>query len=70
MWAVYPQTINKYARGQHGRVNEGKDLFTLLSEMVDPQELKTVILDRVNESDIQNRRYKEIYKLIEKYNRW
>lgn len=70
MWAVYPQTINKYARGQHGRVNEGKDLFTLLSEMVDPQELKAVIWDRVNESDIQNRRYKEIYKLIEKYNRW
>lgn len=40
MKAVYPQTINKYARGQHDRINMGKDIFTLLSEMLDPQDLK------------------------------
>ena len=73
MKAVYPQTINNYACGQHERINNGKELFTLLSEMVDPQELNAVIFDRVDESDIQNDRYdryKKIYELMKKWNGW
>ncbi|MDO4634468.1 MAG: hypothetical protein Q4A87_00860 [Streptococcus sp.] len=58
MKAVYPQTINKYARGQHDRINKDKDMFNLLSEMIDPQELKAVIMEKVDESDVQNNRYK------------
>lgn len=70
MKAVYTQTINKYARGKHDRINEGKDLFALLSEMVDPRELKAVVLERVDESEIQNNRYKEVYELMKQWNRW
>lgn len=39
MHAVYPQTINKYARGQHDRLNKGIKLFFLISEMNEPEEL-------------------------------
>ena len=70
MKAIYPQTINKYARGQHDRINMGKDLFTLLSEMVDPQELKAVIMEKVGESDVQNNRYKTLYGLMKRWNGW
>lgn len=70
MKSVYPQTINKYACGKHDRINMGKDLFALLSEMVDPQELKAVILDRVNESDIQNNKYKGVYEIMKQWNGW
>ncbi|AND79231.1 DUF262 domain-containing protein [Streptococcus pantholopis] len=69
MKAVYPQTINKYAQGKHERINTGKFVFSLLSEMTDPQELKTVIWDRV-ELDNQNSKYKEIYELMKEWNGW
>lgn len=70
MKAVYPQTINKYARGQHDRINKDKDLFNLLSEMVDPQELKAVIMEKVDESDVQNNQYKTSYELMKRWNGW
>lgn len=70
MKAVYPQTINKYARGQHDRINKDKDMFNLLSEMIDPQELKAVIMEKVDESDVQNNRYKTSYELMKRWNGW
>lgn len=70
MKTVYPQTINKYACGQHDRINMGKDIFSLLSEMVDPQELKAIIMDEVDESDIQNNRYRKPYELMKRWNGW
>lgn len=70
MKTVYPQTINKYACGQHDRINRGKDIFSLLSEMVDPQELKAIIMDEVDESDIQNNRYRKPYELMKRWNGW
>lgn len=70
MRAVYPQTINKYARGQHKRINTGKDVFNLLSEMTNPQELKVLVWDSINAADIQKDRYKEVYKLMKERNGW
>lgn len=70
MKAVYPQTINKYACGQHERINLGKDLFSKMSEMNEPQELKSVILESVDESDLQSNSYKAIYDLMKQWNGW
>lgn len=70
MKAVYPQTINKYACGQHERINLGKDLFSKISEMNDPKELKTITLECVNETDIHKDSYKIIYDLIKQWNGW
>ncbi|MFW7402729.1 DUF262 domain-containing protein [Vagococcus fluvialis] len=70
MKAVYPQTINKYACGQHERINLGKDLFSKMSGMNEPQELKSVILESVDESDLQSNSYKAIYDLMKQWNGW
>lgn len=70
MKAIYPQTINKYAIGQHDRINLGKDLFSIMSEMNDPQELKSIFLESVEESDLQSSSYKAIYELIKQWNGW
>lgn len=70
MKVVYPQTINKYACGQHERINLGKDLFSKMSEMNEPQELKSVILESVDESDLQSNSYKAIYDLMKQWNGW
>lgn len=70
MKAIYPQTVNKYAIGQHDRINLGKDLFSIMSEMNDPQELKSIFLESVEESDLQSSSYKAIYELIKQWNGW
>ena len=46
MYAVYSQTINKYANGLHERVNEGLAMFSVISQMSDPEELKLIILEQ------------------------
>ena len=70
MKAIYPQTINKYAIGQHDRINLGKDVFSMISEMNDPQELKSILLESVEESDLQSNSYKAIYELMKQWNGW
>ena len=70
MKAIYPQTINKYAIGQHDRINLGKDVFSMMSEMNDPQELKSIFLESVEESNLQSNSYKAIYKLMKQWNGW
>ena len=70
MKAIYPQTINKYAIGQHDRINLGKDVFSMMSEMNDPQELKSIFLESVDVSDLQSNSYKSIYELIKQWNGW
>ncbi|WP_057490363.1 DUF262 domain-containing protein [Streptococcus orisasini] len=70
MKAIYPQTVNKYAVGQHERINLGKDLFSIMSEMNDPQELKSIFLESVEESGLQSSSYKAIYESIKQWNGW
>lgn len=70
MHAVYPQTINKYARGQHERANYGIDMFSAISEMTDPEELKLLVLIKPDIDNNNKEKYKEVYELLCEWNRW
>lgn len=70
MYAVYPQTINKYANGEHDRANEGMKIFSLISEMTEPEELKLLVFKRPVIDDDNKQKYNTVYKLLCKWNRW
>lgn len=70
MDAVYPQTINKYARGEHERVNYGLRLFSEISEMNNGEELKLIVLEQPKIENKNKEKYKEVYDLLCKWNRW
>lgn len=70
MNAVYPQTINKYAKGQHERANYGINMFSEISEMSDPEELKLLVLKKPDIADNNKEKYKAVYKLLREWNRW
>ena len=53
MHSVYPETITKYALGEHDRINKGKKLFNLISEMQSPEEFDSIILDKVDPNNIK-----------------
>ena len=53
MHSVYPETIKKYALGEHDRINKGKKLFNLISEMQSPEEFDSIILDKVDPNNIK-----------------
>lgn len=70
MNAVYPQTINKYARGEHERANEGLDLFSVISEMNNAEELKLIVLEKPDIDNKNKEKYKAVYDLLCEWNRW
>lgn len=70
MNAVYQQTINNYAKGQHERANYGIDMFSAISEMTDPEELKLLVLKQPDIYGNNKEKYKAMYELICKWNRW
>lgn len=70
MHSVYPQTINKYSIGQHERLNYGIDLFTTISEMTDPEELKLLTLNQPSIENNNKEKYKAVYELLYEWNRW
>jgi len=70
MNAVYPQTINRYAKGQHERANDGIDMFARISEMADPEELKLIVLKQPDIDENNKEKYKVVYELLCKWNRW
>ena len=70
MNAVYPQTINKYAKGQHERANHGINMFAAISEMDDPEGLKLLVLTKPDIDDNNKEKYKAIYELLCEWNRW
>lgn len=70
MYAVYPQTINKYANGLHDRANEGMKIFSIINEMADPEELKLLVLNKPAIDDNNKLKYKEVYNLLCKWNKW
>lgn len=69
MQAVYLQTINKYAKGQHERVNNGINMFNIISEMVDPEEMKSLVFEKPDCSSNEEK-YEKIYELIREWNGW
>lgn len=70
MYAVYPQTINKYAKGEHERANWGLDMFSQISEMTNPGELKIVMLEQPNIENNNKNKYKVIFNLLCEWNGW
>ena len=68
MHSVYPETINKYALGNWScRINQGLNLFAIISEMQNPQELDSIILERIEEQKLETfktTKYKEIWQKI------
>lgn len=69
MKAVYRESINKYARGKSDRLNIGLNLFSVISDMQDPMELDTIILDVVAEDTFKNskvniERYQKVFEKI------
>ncbi|WAA08987.1 DUF262 domain-containing protein [Fervidibacillus albus] len=70
MDAVYPQTISKYVRGKHERINHGFRLLTEISEMNDIGELKLITLEKPNVEDRNKKKYKAVYDLLCEWNRW
>jgi hypothetical protein len=66
---VYRESVNKYAQGQSDRVNKGLNLFTLISEMQDPIELDTIVLDVISKETFQKsnlniKRYQKLYNKV------
>lgn len=70
MKAVYPQSINKYAKGQHERANYGINMFAEVGEMDDPEELKLLGLTKPDISDNNKEKYKAVYALLCEWNGW
>lgn len=70
MKAVYPQTINKYAKGKHERANKGIDMFAEISEMDDPEGLKLLPLTKPDINDSNKEKYKAVYALLCEWNGW
>ena len=69
MKAIYRESINKYARGKSDRLNSGLNLFSVISEMQDPMELDTIILDVISEDTFKNskvntERYQKVFEKI------
>lgn len=59
MQAVYKETINKYALGEHERINNGFNIFEEISEMKEPKELDAIVLDEI--SNTPEKKYETIW---------
>lgn len=70
MESVRLQTINKYARGKHDRLNNGLELFAIISEMNHPEELKLIVLQKPNFDNKNKDKYKAVHTLLCDWNRW
>ncbi|WP_312193767.1 DUF262 domain-containing protein [Exiguobacterium sp.] len=70
MNAVYQETTNKYAIGKHERLNEGLDIFTIVSEMNTPTELDLYVLEQPAVDLNNKKKYPEVYDKLSSLNGW
>lgn len=68
MYAVYKETIDKYARGKHERINHGINLFSKISEMENPNDIKMIQFEKIK--NIKTDSFNEIYEKINEWNGW
>lgn len=55
MHSVYPQTVNRYALGNENcRVNKGLNLFNMISEMQNPYEMDSIVLEKVEREKLNS----------------
>lgn len=67
--AVRLTSINKYALGNHDKINEQLNLFNRINEMMNPEEVNEIILDNIG--DIQtDDKYKVICEKLKEWNGW
>lgn len=68
MKSVYIETINNYAMGKSERINKGLNMFSIISEMQDSNELDSISLDSITKEEFEklnlNKRYNKIYDFI------
>ena len=64
MKAVYRESVNKYAQGKSDRVNFGLNMFSLISDMQDPNEIDSIVLDYVSEEQFKKSKIN-----VDKYNK-
>ncbi|WP_332459868.1 DUF262 domain-containing protein [Parvimonas micra] len=68
MKAVYIESINNYATGKSDRINRGLNMFSIISEMKDSNELDSISLESITKEEFEklnlNKRYNKIYDLI------
>lgn len=62
MKAIYRESVNNYALGK-SKVNEGKNMFSLIADMQEPIELDTIDLECIKEND-KNDKYEKLYTLL------
>jgi hypothetical protein len=67
MKAVYQESVNRYAQGYVERVNYNLKMFTIISEMQEPSQLDTIILERVERKQFEDSKvnishYEHIWK--------
>lgn len=67
MYAVYQETVNKYARGEHDKMNEGLDMFARISELQAPEELTLIVLEKPG---LNRKTYETIYDQLYNWNGW
>lgn len=70
MHAVYLESINKYARGNHERLNKNLDLFTQISEMNHAEDIKLIVLEQPEIANNNDKKYDNIYRLLNEWNGW
>jgi len=70
MFAVYPETINKYANGLHERLNYKLDIFAKISEMSIPDEIQLIVLQKPEIVNDNNKKYEKIYIKLCEFNGW
>ncbi|WP_294748586.1 DUF262 domain-containing protein [uncultured Exiguobacterium sp.] len=70
MNAVYQETTNKYAIGKHERLNEGLDIFTIISEMNTPTELDLYVLEQPAVDLNNKKKYQAVYDKLSSLNGW
>lgn len=59
-YAVYEQSINKYALGNNKQLNYKLNLFTLIRDAKSPNDIEMIVIDDVNSENITNK-YKTKY---------
>ena len=70
MNAVYQETINKYATGKHDRLNNGLDIFTIISEMNTPTELDLYVLEQPVVDSNNKKKYQAVHDRLSRSNGW
>lgn len=74
MSAVYPQTINKYACGDHGlRTNIDIKLFSFINDCLKPNDINMLIIPMPKDNEISKEnktKYNKIYNKLSKENEW